>query len=267
MKSNRFVTSLKALCVDLKCITLLLILLSSAELTGQILNVENLRIEKDTIGFSGGVELNVNFIKNTRNIFTLNSSLFIQYKNKRHLALVIGSLDFKTIDNEDIINNGTFHLRYNYETGRTVILEAFVQAYSNAISNIDQRHLVGAGPRFRLINEGDKTLFLGTLIMHEWEKEKGELEPIYHKDMRFSGYLSFNYQFLNNLSFTSTTFYQPKLNQLSDYRINTFNTFSVEIVKNFELNISYILQFDTFPAKGIPTTQYQLLNGVSYTFK
>ncbi len=233
----------------------------------QILNVENLRIENDVEGFSGGVELNFNFIKNTRNIFTLNSSLYAQYRYKKHLALVIGNVDFKTIDDEDIINNETFHVRYNYDIGRFVILEAFVQAYSNAISNIDQRHLTGAGPRFRLLNNDNTKLFLGTLFMYEYEKEKGGESPIYNRDVRFSGYLSFEYKIASNLSFKSATFYQPKLSQLNDYRINAFNTFSVEIVKNLELNITYILQFDTFPVIGIPTTQYQLLNGISYTFK
>ncbi|WP_066220503.1 DUF481 domain-containing protein [Formosa haliotis] len=246
---------------------LLLFFIINTSLSAQILNVENLRVDSDTTGFSGGAELNINFIKNTRNIFTLNTSLFAQYQNKKHLYLLIGNVDFKTIDEEDIINKGTFHLRYNYETGPVLILEAFIQAHSDAISNIDERHLVGAGPRFRLVDKPKKKLFLGTLLMYEYEKERGDITPRYHNDVRFSGYLTFDYHFLSILSFKTTTFYQPVVNELNDYRLNTYNTFSVEIIKNLQLNISYILQFDTRPVEGIPTTQFQLLNGISYTFK
>ena len=36
----------------------------------QIFNLGNFEIEKDTIGYSGGLQINSTLIKNTKNIFT-----------------------------------------------------------------------------------------------------------------------------------------------------------------------------------------------------
>ena len=128
-----------------------------------------------------------------------------------------------------------------------------------------QKALVGTGPRITLFKEKKFDVYLGTLFMYEYEITEEDV-TIYNNDIRFSGYLSARYFPSENFTLASTTFYQPLANQLNDYRIYSHNSIMFKVWKELALGITIVATYDTFPAKGIPEFQYQLLNGISYTF-
>jgi hypothetical protein len=243
-----------------------LLLANLSFVNAQVLNVENLRSEKDSAGISGSIGLNINLIKNTKNIFSLGNTNYIQYKKERHLLFFISDIAYKKVDNEAIVDNGTYHLRYNYKWNEWLSLEAFAQSYNNSISNIDQRQLVGAGTRFRLSQKEKYKMILGTILMFEHEKEDNAVAPIYHDDFRLSTYFTFTYFPSENLTFKSTTFFQPRLDKFNDYRVHSYNSLTVKLIDKLALSITYVLSYDTYPAATIPNTQYELLNGIVYSF-
>ncbi len=231
----------------------------------QVLNVENLRSEKDSTGFSGSIALNIDLIKNTKNIFSFGNTNYIQYKKDRHLLFFISDIAFKKVDDDAIVDRGSYHLRYNYKWNEWLTFEAFGQSYNNSISKIDKRQLIGAGPRFKLLEKETYKMILGTIFMYEYEKENNDV-PIHHNDYRLSTYFTFTYFPTDNLTFKSTTFFQPRLDQFNDYRINSYNSLTVKLIEKLALSITYVLSYDTYPALTIPNTQYELLNGIVYTF-
>jgi len=252
-------------------VILLLIITNVPLVNAQVLNVENLRSEKDSTGFSGSIALNINLIKNTKNIFSLGNTNYIQYKKHRHLLFFISDVSYKKVDSEAIVDRGTYHLRYNYDLNDWLVLEAFGQSYNNSISLIDRRQLAGGGTRFKLETRDNYKMFLGAIFMYEYEKEDYSNEMlqknfIYHYDYRMSSYFTFTYFPNENLAFKTTTFYQPRLDKFSDYRINSYNSLTIKLIGKLALSITYILSYDTEPAISIPTTQYELLNGIVYTF-
>lgn len=256
----------------MKYIVILVLILTNLNFVkAQVLNVENLRSEKDSTGFSGSISLNIDLIKNTKNILSLGNTNYIQYKNNKHLLFFISDIAFKKVDSDAIVDRGTYHLRYNYILNDWLVLEAFGQSYNNSISNIDRRQLVGGGTRFRLKETDKYKMFLGTILMYEYEKETNsnpllQNNYIYHYDYRLSAYFTFTYFPNENLAFKTTTFYQPRFDQFSDYRIHSYNSLTVKLIKKLALSITYVLSYDTEPAISIPNTQYELLNGIIYTF-
>ena len=124
---------------------------------------------------------------------------------------------------------------------------------------------MGAGPRFKLTMSEKYKLYLGTLIMYEHEELSDNITQI-QRNFRGSAYFSFSLYPSDNVSLVSTTYYQPLLNQISDYRISSQSSLVVGLVKNFALNTSYTFMYDISPAIGIPTSQYDFSTGITYSF-
>lgn len=163
------------------------------------------------------------------------------------------------------MNKGIQHLRLNRKITEHIKFEAFAQSQYDAISTIKFRGLIGAGPRFKLSKSDKFRYYLGTLLMFEHEEASDNTIKIL-RDLRGSAYFSMSLYPLENLSIVSTTYYQPLLKQFSDFRISTETSVGFRILKNFQFKTTFTYNFDASPIIGIPKTQYELTNGIVYTF-
>lgn len=231
----------------------------------QIINVESLRKVTDTSGWTGNTSLGFSLTKNTNTLIRLNNNIHVQYKMNKHLALFVNNLGFERAGEQSFVNNGSQHLRYNYKVFDDITLEAFVQSQYNSIAKIKFRGLAGTGPRFKLLGLDKYRLYLGTLVMYEHE-ELNEETLIINRDWRASTYLSLSFFPTDNISFVSTSYYQPILNQFQDYRIASENSFVLGILEKLSLTVTYTLTFDATPATDVPDTFYNLSTGLLYAF-
>ncbi|WP_339611027.1 DUF481 domain-containing protein [uncultured Planktosalinus sp.] len=231
----------------------------------QIINVESLRKVTDTSGWSGNTSLTFSLTKNTKTLIRLKNNIHVQYKMNKHLALFVNNLGFERSGGESFLNQGSQHLRYNYKIKDAFVWEAFVQSQYNSIAKIQLRGLAGTGPRFKLIGLDKYRLYLGTLVMYEHEELNEEPLNI-NRDWRASTYLSMSLYPTDNISFVSTTYYQPVLKEMGDFRIATENSFVFGIVEKLSLKVSYTLTFDKTPATNVPNTFYELSTGLLYAF-
>lgn len=234
-------------------------------MTSQIVNVESLRRVSDTSKWSGSASLDVALIENRRSIFRLTNRVRLQHKTANNLYLFINDINLQKIDENSLVNRGIQHFRYNRRLSERFKLEAFAQSQYDAISNIDFRGLLGFGPRYRLTKSAKYRVYFGTLIMYEYETATETNIPII-RDFRNSTYVSCSLYPLENLSIVSTTYYQPLVNQISDFRISNETSIAFKILKNLAYKTSFIYNFDSRPIIGIPKTQYELTNGIVYTF-
>lgn len=231
----------------------------------QIINVESLRKVTDTSGWTGNTSLSFSLTKNTNTLIRLNNNIHVQYKMNRHLALFVNNLGFERAGEQSFVNNGSQHLRYNYKALDNITWEAFVQSQYNSISKIKFRGLAGTGPRFKLLGLEKYRLYLGALLMYEHE-ELNEETLLINRDWRASTYLSLSFFPTDNISFVSTTYYQPVLNEFQDYRIASENSFVLGIFEKLSLRVTYTLTFDATPATEVPNTFYNLSTGLLYAF-
>lgn len=273
-----------------------------------VINAETLRVDilknVNKNKWVGSASLNFFIKKNTTDFFAISTNVGIGYNGGDNLWLIISDISFSKLSGDSFINSGSQHFRYNRKFEKSIIsLEAFLQGQYDDISNIDFRGLAGIGPRFDFSRAEDKVvdkdkrirIFIGTLVMYEHEKSTELDNKIIQKDIRSSNYLSFTLPF-NGLKIVSTTYYQPKIELLKDYRIssdlNIFidfpkkevtvnDTYEIEyhymaytrtvtksnsFWENMHFNISFRYYYDAFPVSGIPKTQYGITNGLSYDF-
>ncbi len=230
---------------------------------GQILNVESFRIKTDTTGWAGQLGLNFSLTKNTKSLTAISSNVHIQYKTMKSLYLIYGNYSLLISDNENLIDNSVFHIRYNYKIDKTWRWELFVQGQKNSISKIDFRGLVGSGVRIKLSDNEKYKYHLGSTVMfeHEIQSDRAVFDL-----WRWSNYFSFSIKPNDSFSFVSTTYYQPAFENFGDYRISSQNNLITKITKNFAFNTGFNLNYDTSPVAGVPKLQYNLVSGILYKF-
>lgn len=246
---------------------LLLFLLIASVSQAQVINVETLRKSSDTTKWSGSVSLDVSLIKNTNDLFKIINKAHIQYKDSKNLWLFINDINLQKVEGNSIVNRGTQHLRYNRKLSQKVKWEAFLQTQYDAISDINLRALVGTGPRFKLSEKDNYKFYLGTLVMYEYEKASDVVEDRLQKDIRGSLYLSFSLYPTETISIISTSYYQPRVDKFKDYRLSSNTSFLFKIYEDLAFKTSFNYFFDPFPVTtDIPKTQYELTNGLLYTF-
>lgn len=238
----------------------------SLTINSQILNIENFRIKTDTIGWSGKLGFNLSLTKNTKSLSNIGSNIHLQYQSKKNLYLILSNYNLLVSENQDLINKAVIHLRHNYKINKNLRSELFFQAQNNSISKIELRLLAGTGLRYKLSNMETKKFYLGTSLMYEHEKITDNLEPI-SKLIRFSTYFSFNLYFDDKLSWIGTTYFQPAVKNVKDYRIATQTSLTYSFSKKLAFNTRFSLNYDAFPVIGIPKTDYNLSSGIIYYIK
>ncbi|MFK2821269.1 DUF481 domain-containing protein [Flavobacteriaceae sp. LMIT009] len=278
---------------SIKLLFLVLLLSTSFSNAQMILNAESLRVNmlKGKEDWSGRAGLNFGFIKNTNDIYLISTNLAVGYNGGKNLWMIISNFHFQKVGENAFQNSGVQHFRYNRELTESITFEAFLQGQFDKISSVDFRGLAGAGARFKLtknleikskVNTNNyvdtkakkSRIYLGALIMHEYEKSF-ELEiDVKRKDFRSSNYLSFSLFPTDQISIISTTYYQPRLDKFKDYRVSsTLNlniSFSSKKEESFwdklSFNMNFSYNYDAFPVISIPKTQYSLTNGFSFNF-
>ncbi len=244
----------------------LLLFLSFSNVSSQILNVESLRKVTDTSGFSGSISLDFSVKRDVKNYLGFENSTHLQYQMKRHLILLKNDIQFQSVEGDKFQNSGITHLRYNYKITSRFTWEVFGQAQYNKVAKIDFRGLAGSGPRFKLSDSEKYKFYLGALAMYEYEKLRDDVEP-FRELARGSMYFTASIYPTDNITFITTTYYQPKFKEFSDYVFSNQSSLLIKLFDNFAFKTSYTFVFDAYPAEGIPNSQYNLTSGVVYSFE
>lgn len=250
----------------MRIIYVLLLMFICGHVQAQVINVETMRKKTDSAKWTGSVSLDASLIKNKNTIFKIATKSDIQYNNKKELWLFVNDLKFEKAAGESFVNKGTQHLRYNHRITKTMKMEGFVQAQYDAVSEIDFRGLVGLGPRFKLTSHEDYRFYLGTLVMYEYEQASEVEDHKIHKDIRGSTYFSFSIHPTESIGIISTSYYQPRLDALKDYRLSSTTSVLFKIFENLAFKTTFVYNFDAYPVITIPKSQYELTNGLLFTF-
>lgn len=226
----------------------------------QIVNMESERYRTDTTGWKGSISGNFALTNYGERVVAADAYAHIQYQSKKSLYLLLSSYGFLKGEQQSFIDNGFLHFRYNYKINKTARWEAFTQIQQNAITKIQSRILIGAGPRFKILGQKNLRLYAATLAMFEAEKETEKTGHIY--DWRSSSYISFTILPTAATEITSTTYYQPVILDGKDYRLLNQLLFKMNISKHFAVNINWAYQYDSTPASGVRKDTYSFSTGL-----
>ncbi len=229
-----------------------------------IVNVENSRIQSDTTGLKGDVGTSFSLAQNVQQVLNISGAMHLQYKTQKDLYLLIANYNLLKANKQNFSNNMFYHLRYNRKLDKHVRWEVFTQWQQNSITNIDLRALYGTGPRFKVIDSKVFKIYAGTLVMYEHERDKNP--EVTYNEIRGDAYVSFTYKPNPVFDVTATTFYQPLFRTPKDFRVLNQITFSIKATKHLSITTNWNYSYDAFPAIGTPDINFDISNGINYTF-
>lgn len=257
---------------------LFLLLFFPVFLQAQIVNIEKLRLV-DTMNNHVGFEAMLGFgiSKNTSGqVMEGNGNLRLDYyfKGKSKLLLMgaFGINRFKARNASDAIkirNNQFVHLRYNRKLTKCLTWEVFTQGQINQVELVVFRWLVGTGPRFKILHKKDKGyIYFGSMYMFERAEEErdGLTENVVLNHHRLSNYLSMSYRMNENASLNHVTYFQPRVDEFSDFRISSETGLSFTLFKKIKWKTYFQYLYDSKPPTTVIESRYQLRNGISIAF-
>ncbi|MBX7095809.1 MAG: DUF481 domain-containing protein [Flavobacteriales bacterium] len=235
------------------------------EAGAQIVNIENQRLRKLKDGWSGNVDLSFSITNNTKTIYQVGNRNKIYWKRDRHLVTGITDFNFVGVDNQNYVNNGFQHIRYAYNSCEFPMfyLEGFEQMQYNQIQLIQFRTLLGGGVRAIVLDRDSASINLGAFLMGEYEEEaKGKI----NRQIRYSTFISFDFQFNKTTGINSITYIQPDVISPDDIRVSSETSLRFNITQKLKFKLVYSLQYDSFPPEGAPKTMYFISNVFGFEF-
>lgn len=180
----------------------------------------------------------------------------------RHTAFAFASVDYARLNGVLGTDKSFAHVRYNFELHRAAWWEAFVQAQSDAFQLIKIRDLVGTGPRFAAFQDRQLGLFVGFAYLLERDiydppTAPEIVTPVY---ARGSTYLSAAATLADGIQAVTTTYFQPRLELLSDIRVESESGFVFKLTKVLATSITLTAHYDSNPLPGVLRTDTELKN-------
>lgn len=231
--------------------------------SGQIVRISEYQLMRDSVRWSGQVDLNINSVKNNSTFFRLATGTEVKYKQKRSQLLSINALNYVFAGANNFENRGHQHLRYQYQIDSIVCAEAFSQIQFDHLLKINLRQLNGIGARLQLVAKPKNKMSFGLHYMYEYEEERET--GITHRDHRLSSFLMLSRK-MESSKIYLISYYQPQITGFYDYRLSGSLNYAVQIKKHIIFNITGELVYDRAPVVGITPLVYSFANGFSYKF-
>jgi len=246
--------------------TFLILFQLSQQALSQVVNIEEKR-KGNQEGFAGIVGSGFYLIDTGKKISQFKNNIDLQYKKGRSTFIVLNELNLMTVDNDDVVNSGFQHFRYNYtlKDSSFLTLEAFAQHQYNALKLLKKRFLTGAGPRLRILDKEKLSCYVGLLGMYEYEELTDSLKTN-EEFFRLGSYGSVNWKITDNLFLNNITYYQPAFNYLLNYRVSSETNFQLKITKSLSFKIGLQTTYDSNPPENIQKLFYFWENALSYEF-
>jgi hypothetical protein len=259
----------------LKKLLFLLLFLTPWLVHAQILNIEKLRLEKDTAK-NFNVKATVGLDANNRSagetepskLFAFNFDINGLFYPDKHAFILISKLDYVRLNGEGVLNFGYFHGRANFLRENKVNYETFIQYSFDNFRGLDPRWIFGGGIRYNIIRSEKSTFLVGIGGMYEFEKWR---HPYAEKTVesslaKSSNYLSYQVAFNEYIDLNWANYYQVGYDQsIEEFRnrISSSLILNVKITERFSLTNSFDIAYEDKPLVPITKLIYTLKTGIS----
>lgn len=232
--------------------------------SAQIVNIEEQRITgtRDSIHWYGNLKGSASLAKVQKQTLLLQAQAKVQYKNRRNLTLLLLNLNLLRADKQDFARQAFAHLRYNYKISDVWIWEAFTQVQSSPIQLLEQRNLLGTGIRYRLLKSADgrQRIYLGAALVGEENQFTGAETK--QTRYRSSNYLSMTFRPSKQVTLITTTYWQPVLGLIKNFRLSSEWVLKVDVTKKLAFTVDFDYSIDKNLPLGAPNETFSWRNGI-----
>lgn len=246
------------------CIQLLVFFCTA--LFAQVVNIEEQRITStnDSTHWYGHLRGGLSLAKVQQQSMQLQGQIKVQYKSEPHLTLLLLNINLLRAGNQDFARQAFAHLRYNYKLHEICTWETFAQVQTSPIQLLEQRNLVGAGLRWRLLKSknGRQRVYLGTAWL--WEDNRFTAPFGSSSRHRSSNYLSTTWRPGKSLMLIQTTYWQPVWGAIRNYRLSSEWLLKIDLTKKLALTIDFEYGVDKNLPLGAAAETYAWRNGIAW---
>ena len=243
-------------------------------------NTEAMRKGDLTPGLHPALDLDLGVVAGNSELFQINATLRFDYLKSTSHTFVVGSRQFGQTDSL-FSNKGFIHLRRTHSLRRGLLIEGFLQNEFNQFIRLKNRNLVGGGLRIRwpwrqTEEQGTSIVKLDTGLGFMWEQERitnaKDPEDSSKSLLRSTNYLVLGWEPDERLLIQVTTYFQPDIRRLSDFRLLIDGGLSINLTGKLSLAIKLRTRYDNDPPiivengveKSIKKYDIELTSGLAY---
>lgn len=241
----------------------------------QILRVNRPAATIDSTDFISGyasLDMSVNNSNSTGEgqvIFTsFRSTVDLSFTSKENIYYVISDTRYFKSTGGPLQSTGYLHLRANVLRKKRLSYEGFAQGQYDQGRNLTERFLMGAGARFRIVDD----LALGAGVMQEYEQWESltDGEASIDKNLtKFTSYLTGKIDFTSTMALSLTGYYQTGWDKEIDAlrnRVSGDAALDVGLGEKLSLRLRYIISYEDRPVIPLSKSVYSFSTGVKYSF-
>ena len=237
-----------------------------------IVNIENMRVGsyKQESGFDAKITLDINGNNGNTNKIKAGLGSRMQWYKKDATRFIVLNYEYGESAGVRDTEKSFLHLRNIWHKSDFLSWELFTQLESNEFTRLTLRVLLGSGARLNLINDSDKhAAYLGLGAFRSKEKldqETGTTDAGVDYANRANLYLTYKYKISNHSRLANTLYYQPDINEISDYRLLEQFGLQLDINEQLAFKLSINMIHDNRPPQNIKKTDTSYNTGFEYRF-
>ncbi len=248
------------------------------QLQAQILNIENLRMKRDTArNFMVKTTAGLNIFNRSAgvddpvNLFGYNMDINALYHPGEHAYIFVSKLDYLRINENDFLNFGFAHLRMNLFREKKVNYEIFTQYSYDNFRGLDPRLLAGGSFRMYLFRNEKSRLILGVGGLYEWEtwRHPYEEQVVDIELVKSSNYLSFRATINEYVDINTVNYYQvgydPTISNFR-HRISSNTVLNTKISSWLSFTNTFEINYENRPIVPITNLIFSFRTGLSFDF-
>ena len=232
-------------------------------------NTEKYRVDTDSTGFSGNVEIEGTAITGNTDFQLLSADTRLNYNFGKDYIFFVGDAGYGWKDKVAFSNEALAHLRYVKSANDFLQLEVFTQFDYNKERLLLSRELAGTGIRLKLLTDSSFKIRYGLAYMFEHEKYDLPLNSSHGRltnTNRLSSYATFNAKVKNGFTFISVTYFQPKIDKWKDFKLISSNSFISELSSLLDLSFGVNIRYDSRPPDTIKKLDTITKFGLTFKF-
>ncbi len=246
---------------------LFLSLLFADVVKSQVLNVERVRADADTTGWTG--ELGADFSLNKYNdqIIKVGGQANAAYFSEKHGYLLLSNIDLVNVDGNSLVSNGYIHLRSTLFRKQSLSPELFVQYQYNNNMGLQNRALTGMGVRYTFLSRPNLRGHVSTGFMYEFEEwGLSDNNTIKNEYIKSTSNLVVRGQLNPQTSLTMIGYYQARPDRFFKPRATSENQLNIRMSRSITFRVSFTMTYDVEPVIDVPNLTYELKNGIVLSF-
>ena len=220
-------------------------------------------------GLSGDVEILFSGTSGNSDTTTTSLDTQINWIESRYINLFLAGYKYGKANGVQNADNAFGHYRHIHNINATMDWEGFAQLEQNEFTRLSYRGLLGGGMRFAIGDTSSHKGFLGLGAFYSKEKIQYRIsltDDGTYSQTRGNFYVLSRYKGTPTISWSNAIYYQPRLNEVSDYRALLQSKLDFKINHKLNFRVSLDIAHDSKPSQSIEKTDTSYSTGLNWSF-